>query len=148
MKKTTLTLLLVMIFAISFAPVGEAKNQNDCSHETNKRVNDFKELIYAIGYVETRLDTFAYCEEENAVGYFQIRQIRIDDYNWRTGKSYELSEMYDYDKAEEVFLYYAKRIGKDRPDLIAKRWNGSGPMTVTYWEKVSAVLNENNLQKL
>ncbi len=50
--------------------------------------------------VETKLDTLAYNREERAVGYFQIRPIRLRDYIERTGSKYKLKEMYDYDKAD------------------------------------------------
>jgi len=48
-------------------------------------VEPFKKLIHAIGIVETKCDTLAYNPVEQAVGYFQIRPIRLEDYNKRTG---------------------------------------------------------------
>jgi len=99
-------------------------------------VNPFGRLIYAIGMVETKLDTLAYNPEEEAVGYFQIRPIRLLDYNIRTGSSYTMSDMYDYSIAEKVFLYYASQIGPYNKEKIAKKWNGSGAMTRIYWKKV------------
>ena len=84
--------------------------------------------------VECGLDTLAYNPIEDAVGYFQIRPIRLRDYNKRTGSTYRLEDMYDYHKAEKVFLYYAKMIKET--DLIIRRWNGSGPMTYEYLKKV------------
>jgi hypothetical protein len=57
-------------------------------------VEPFKTLIYAIGMVETSLDTLAYNAEEEATGFFQIRPVRVDDYNKRTGSNLTLKDMY------------------------------------------------------
>jgi len=90
--------------------------------------------------VETKLDTLAYNPEEEAVGYFQIRPIRVQDYNERTGKSYKPADMYDYQTSEKVFLYYASEIGPYNFEKIAKNWNGSGKKTIQYWKKVKNYL--------
>lgn len=103
--------------------------------------NPFEPLIEAIVFVEVGDGSDLYNEMEDAVGYFQIRPIRLNDYNKRTGENYTLDQMYDYDTAKKVFLYYAE-IYQDW-ETVAKRWNGSGPMTITYWNKVKAYLDEN-----
>jgi hypothetical protein len=46
--------------------------------------------------------------------------------------------MYDQEKATEVFMLFAQRL--EDPERIARRWNGSGPMTDRYWEKVQKYL--------
>lgn len=103
-------------------------------------VEPFKNLIQAIGMVETRFDTLAYNPVEEATGYFQIRPIRVEDYNKRTGSNYTIDEMFDYEKSEKVFLYYASQIGPYKFEQIAKNWNGSGPKTVHYWRRVKKYL--------
>ena len=102
-----------------------------------EEINYYKPLIYAIGMVEGRCDTLAYNPEEEAVGYFQIRPVRLNDYNIRTGNNYTLMQMYDYDIAKEIFMYYTQGRSYEK---VAKTWNGSGPMTITYWKKVKAYL--------
>ena len=72
-----------------------------------------------------------------AYGAFQIREIRLKDFNNRTGKGYTLEEMYDYNKAKDVFLHYAK----GSFEAVARGWNG-GPnwrykeSTKEYWKKI------------
>ena len=100
----------------------------------------FKRLIYAIGMVETKFDTLSYNPLEMAAGYFQIRPIRVLDYNIRTGSSYSLEDMFDYDISEKVFLYYATEIGPYDFEKIAKKWNGSGKITLEYWDQVKKFL--------
>jgi hypothetical protein len=96
----------------------------------------FKKLIYAIGLVETKFDTLSYNPVEQAAGYFQIRPIRVLDYNRRTGNRYSLNDMFDYNISEKVFLYYASQIGPYNFEQIAKKWNGSGKITFEYWDQV------------
>ena len=100
----------------------------------------FTDLMYATAMVETMGNPLAYNEFENAVGIFQIRQVRIDEYNRRTGSNFALSEMYDPQLSEKVFLYFASRYGPYNLEKIAKSWNGSGPMTELYWKRIKEYL--------
>lgn len=97
----------------------------------------YEPLIEAISIVESNKKDCAINVKEMAVGRLQIRQIRVDHYNRLTGRNYELKDMHDFKKAKEVFLYFAN--GKTY-EQAAKSWNGSGPMTITYWEKVKNYL--------
>jgi hypothetical protein len=105
-----------------------------------KPVEPYKRLIYAIGMVETKLDTLAYNDIEEAVGFFQIRPIRLDDYNKRTGNKYKMKDLYNYDISEKIFLYYATRIGPYDLEKISRNWNGSGHKTWFYWNRVKKYL--------
>jgi len=103
-------------------------------------INPFSVLMYATAMVETMGNPLAYNELENAVGIFQIRQVRIDEYNRRTGSNIALSEMYDTQLSEKVFLYFASHYGPYKLEKIAKSWNGSGPMTELYWKRIKEYL--------
>jgi len=103
-------------------------------------IKPFTGLMYAIGMVETMGNVSAYNEFENAVGKFQIRQVRIDDYNRRTGSKYVLEDMFDSELSEKVFLYFASQIGPYHFEKIARAWNGSGPKTEFYWKRIKAYL--------
>jgi hypothetical protein len=103
-------------------------------------VNPYKRLIYAIGMVETKCDTLAYNPIEEAVGYFQIRPVRLEDYNIRTGSKYKKSDLYNYKISEKIFLYYAQLVGPYDFEKISRRWNGSGPKTYHYWNRVKKYL--------
>jgi hypothetical protein len=103
-------------------------------------VEPFKKLILATGLVESKGDTLAYNPIEEAVGYFQIRPIRLQDYNNRTGSKYKMTDMFDYYISEKIYLYYA---GKESPydlEKIARNWNGSGSMTDSYWKSIKKLL--------
>ena len=103
-------------------------------------VNPYKRPIYAIGMVETKCDTLAYNPVEEAVGYFQIRSVRLEDYNKRTGSNYKKSDLYNYSISEKIFLYYANLAGPYNFEKISRRWNGSGPKTYHYWNRVKKYL--------
>lgn len=97
-------------------------------------------LIHAIGMVETGFDTLAYNPLEQAAGCFQIRPIRLEDYNRRTGKNYIMNDLYNYSVSEKIFLYYASKAGPYNFESIARHWNGSGEQTIEYWNRVKEYL--------
>jgi hypothetical protein len=134
--RKTITVAFILIFASDlFAP-----SFNSFVILRSEPVDPFRNLIHAIGRVETKFDTLAYNPEEKAVGYFQIRPIRVQDYNKRTGSKLLLKDMYDYDTSEKVFLYYASELGPYKFERIAKNWNGSGIKTIQYWRQVRKYL--------
>ena len=143
MKKKLILMLLFGIVSLSLlAPT--YISEEDFKIPDLTPVNPFEPLIEAIVFVEVGDGSDLYNENEDAVGHFQIRPIRLNDYNRRTGKNYSLDQMYDYDIAKEVFMYYADSL--QDWETIARRWNGSGPMTSTYWNKVKAYLDKNGVE--
>ena len=131
-------LVLILVLSIPFRLFAPADDRLVLADPVP--VNPYKKLIYAIGCVETGLDTLAYNPFEEAVGYFQIRPIRLEDYNQRIVSNYDMQDMYDYYISEKIFLYYASQIGPYDFERIAKSWNGSGSMTEDYWKKVKSKL--------
>jgi hypothetical protein len=103
-------------------------------------VEPYKPLILAIGLVETMCDTLAYNPKEEAAGYFQIRPIRLEEYNRLTRASYTAKDLFNYEISEKIFLYFADRIGPYDFEQIAKKWNGSGSMTDFYWSRIKEKL--------
>ena len=128
-------LLLLTIFLLSAFRVS-APDQKSLFIRYSHPVEPFNKLIHAVGMVEAKGDTLAYNRIEEAVGFFQIRPIRVKDYNRKTGSRYTLKDMYDYKISKKVFLYYASRIGPYDFEKIAKNWNGSGVKTIQYWKNV------------
>ena len=104
--------------------------------KVSEPIDVYDRLIKAVIIVESFGDTMAYNLEEEAIGAFQIRPIRLQDYNQRTGNNYKAADCYNYKISKEIFIYYANRIGFPHYELIARNWNGSGESTTDYWEKV------------
>ncbi len=128
------TLLLSFTFRLS-APTRES-----IIILNSRPVEPYKGLIRAIGMVETKNDTLAYNPIEEAAGYFQIRPIRLKDYNMRTGNNYLMADLFNYEISEKIFLYFADQIGPYDLEQIAKKWNGSGHMTISYWKRIKYYL--------
>jgi hypothetical protein len=100
----------------------------------------YDSLIRAVVKVESEGDTLALNLKEEAYGAFQIRPIRLLDYYQRTGKKYILIDCFKFKVSKEIFLYYANESEYGDFETIARSWNGSGNMTIAYWEKVQACL--------
>ncbi len=135
-RKTSLIILLIFSFSFrAFAP------GNGLLVVINRGpIEPFKHLVNAIGLVESFGDTLAYNPKEKAVGFFQIRPVRLEDYNKRTGNNFSLKDMFNYEISEKIFLYYASQIGPANFEKIARNWNGSGPRTIYYWKRVKKLL--------
>ncbi|MGC1389640.1 MAG: hypothetical protein WA816_01250 [Bacteroidales bacterium] len=133
-KIVSITLLLILALKV-FAPTSESMIL-----VRTTPVEPYKSLIRAIGMVETQYDTLAYNPLEEAVGYFQIRPIRLADYNNRTGSEYSMNDLFNYKISEKIFLFYAVVIGPYNLERIAKTWNGSGKSTILYWDEVKKFL--------
>ncbi len=136
MKKLYLSLLL-----FSFAFRALAPSNDSLVIIESDPLKPFSKLIYAVGMVEGKCDTTAYNHYEQAAGYFQIRPIRLLDYNKRTGSRYLRKDMFNYELSEKIFLYYASLAGPYNFEKIAKNWNGSGAKTAQYWKRVKQYLN-------
>jgi hypothetical protein len=132
--KITLTVIFLMLSVNAIAPDFKSVIISD-----EKPVAYYEKLMQAILEIESAGDTMAFNALEEAYGPFQIRPIRLRDYNIRTGKNYGMNDCYTFRVSREVFLYYATRIGFDY-ETIARKWNGSGVMTIDYWLRVKAEL--------
>jgi hypothetical protein len=127
MKKLFVIIMLLATMDL-YAP-----GLNDLVIGRPEPVNIFDRLIYAVNQVETSGERLAFNFEERARGPLQIRPIRLNDYNRRTGKNYSELDCYSFSISREIFLYYTA--GRSF-EAVAKSWNGSGPMTIEYWNKV------------
>lgn len=138
--KSILKKIVSITFLITFALKVFAPTSESLIVARTPPVEPFKSLIHAIGMVETQYDTLAFNPLEQAVGYFQIRPIRLVDYNIRTGSNYSMADLFNYKTSEKIFLYYASEIGPYNFEQIARNWNGSGKNTILYWQQVKKFL--------
>lgn len=129
--KWVFTILLLMVSIKAAAP-----NLKFFYINAPEPINAYERLIRAVVMVESGGDFMAYNILEEATGAFQIRPIRLLDYNLRTGNDYKIEECYNFNLSREIFLYYANLIGIPHYETIARNWNGSGEATQEYWDKV------------
>ena len=134
MKAILLTVIFLLIFRAVLAP--EARM---LWVEASKKIGKLDKIIEAVAWVESGHGKYVWNPEEGAVGWLQIRQCRVDDYNRQTGNNYRLEDFYDYELSRKMFIWYAEKIGLNNTDLLIRKWNGSGKKTYEYLAKVQKV---------
>ena len=86
-----------------------------------------------VSWVETRHQDII-SKTEPAYGRGQITKAKLREFNIEKGKYYTLKDCLKEPIAREVFLWHCKKYST--LEFAAKRWNGSGKATITYWNKV------------
>src|SRR5665648_776086 len=136
MKKMKLLLILSLICAGLKAP-----DYKELVIVRGETVNKYERLIKAIVKVESNNGKYLYNEKEGAVGWFQIRECRLNDFNKNAGKNYTHDEMYHYEKSKEVFLYFTRN--RDY-ETISRAWcsgeAGTKKASEGYWELIQKAL--------
>lgn len=130
-KKIICIILLTLIFIKCIAP-----NIKELYIGVSEPFKPFEKVYYAQCDYESDHDPLAFNILEGATGIVQIRQCRVDDYNQRTGSNYTLYDMFDPVISKKVYMYFAMLHHWSDIEGVAKDWNGSGPMTIEYWEQI------------
>jgi hypothetical protein len=124
-----------------FAPESNIMVFDHTIYYDTLKVDQLDRLWLASCYVESRFNNHAVNEKEGAHGIVQIRQVRLDDYYKRTGKRYTLTDCFNVEISKEIWYYYAEQVHAAHDYCtIARSWNGSGPMTWDYWDKIEEAL--------
>ena len=140
MKTNLKKIKIVCFILLSFSLELSAPSEKFLTVLKNSPIQPYKQLSFAIGMVETKGDTLAYNPLEEATGIYQIRPIRLIDYNKRTGNSYTRNDLFNYEISEKIFLYFADQVGPYNFEQIARKWNGSGHLTTNYWYRIRQYL--------
>lgn len=135
MKKLLLLLCFGLLCSLAGSPPVKV-----ITIESKPPFRPYKELMQATAWVESQNDTSALNRLELAYGIYQIRAIRLRDYNQRTGKGHTLQDCYNKQISDEIYLYYATKFHPSNLEGISKSWNGSGEMTKKYWTKIKKQL--------
>lgn len=87
----------------------------------------------------------------------QIQPICIQDVNRIYGTSYNMSDVYNRRRSEEIAVLYltywgSKASANPTSEIYARIWNGGpngwkNPKTVKYWKRVKKQLDKNSLSK-
>lgn len=138
MKRMKLLILIILFSLKVFAPQDKVLYVLE-----SPVINPYLDIWEAVISVESGGDPFAIGDKhlnEFSYGIAQIRRVRIEDYNRRTGKNYTLIDVFDVEVSREIFMFFADRYGPYNIDYAVKRWNGSGPKTVEYLNRVKSKL--------
>lgn len=139
--KKILLIILILLPAVLYAPA-----EKWITIPKAESVNPYEKLWQATINVELgdKPDT-TINRDEWAYGPGQIRKVRIDDYNKRTGSHYSLEDCLDRETARKIYMYYASKYGPMDLENIARAWNG-GPdgmkkeSTVKYFRAIQKKL--------
>jgi len=147
MKKLILTFLLFLsVIGTASAPPDVKLNIPISNPIVYIDVGFYEPLIDAMFTYEASRNPFAINDMEQAYGGLQIRQNRLDHYNCLNNTNYILTDCFDFQLSKKIFLYFTNHDskGKEIPyktwEQAAKDWNGSGDMTITYWENVNKLI--------
>jgi len=131
-----ITLFLALFQAICAPPLREAVI---CQPE---EINPYEAITHAVTTIESSNGVNLCNAKEQAVGYFGIRPIRLEDYNKRTGQNITHAQCYDYEIGKRIFLYYASQVDYRDIKGICIAWNGKSIYN-KYFAKIKAVLHQN-----
>ena len=151
MKKLILTFLLFLsMISTSTAPPSNMLIVPEITFKVPRIVyydaGFYEDLINALYKYEAKCNPFAYNPVEEATGGLQIRPIRLAHYNELTNSNYTIEDCYNFEISKKIFLYFCNHDGSGKLipwktwEQAAKDWNGSGPMTITYWENVKQLI--------
>ena len=132
MKKTFVLLMTSLSLSLSAPP---AEYQPVILQ--TEPLNRLEAIWQAVIMVESGGNPDAWVIDTNSkpsIGIAQIQQSRVEHFNRLTGEKYKHEDCFDPDISKEIFMFFARRIGNEKE--IICRWNGSGPMTEIYYEKV------------
>ena len=134
MKKLIILFIFLLIPWLLPAP-GSAV----CHIERIEPINVYNRLAEAVYTVESSRNPLAYNPKEDAVGGFQIRQCKLDQYIKETGKFYTLEQMYDIKTAKSIFMHFAVKYDYTDIKGICRDWNGKSEKNV-YYNKIQKTL--------
>lgn len=147
MRKLLLTFFLSMsLFNIAVSPPSNFLLIPIAHPIIHFEGGSYEPLMDAIYHWESHKNTLAHNPIEEAYGGFQIRPNRLKHYNDLNGTNYTLQDCFDLEISRKIFLYFTnhsnsgKLIKPKSWEQAAKNWNGGGPMTIEYWEKVKKLI--------
>lgn len=139
MKRMYATILILIMTLKAFAPC-----DNKLYIPEPAVINPFEAIWNATCLIESSGNPFAIGDKNlinHSYGIAQIRNEKLIDFHKATGIRYDTLDMFDVNKSREVYMHHASRFDPWDIELVAKSWNGSGPMVEGYWRKVKAKLN-------
>ena len=120
-------------------------------HCVPEKTFSWDEFVDALMWVESRYDTNAFNESEDAVGCLQIRPIMLREVNRVLRKeTYTLHDRWDKVKSVEMFEIISSQVNRGKCksfiefcEVVARRWNGGRrgdrkKATIRYWQRVEA----------
>jgi hypothetical protein len=135
------TLLIILLIWIPVQLIAPADRQYFIILQQEAIKPEPKEILWsAICFWESRYDPRALNYEAGgySIGIAQIRQCKVNDYNRVNGTNYTLPDCFNPEISKKIFMWHYSKYND--MELAAKRWNGSGKMTIAYWKAIKHYL--------
>jgi hypothetical protein len=126
--------MIILVFAMFFEILTAPPNKTLCIFE-GERINPYIRILKAITDIESSNGVILLNKKENAVGWFGIRPIRLNDYNIKTGKHITLKQCYDYEIGKMICMYYISQVDYRDIKGVAVAWNGKSKEN-KYYQKL------------
>lgn len=126
-------LLIILLFLITcklFAP-----GMRSLTIMRDEAIKPYTRMIKAIVRIESMNGKYLFDPKDGSVGWFHIRQIRLTDYDRRTGNHYTLKDCYDYEIAKKICLYYISKCDYRDIKSMSIAWNGKS-LHNKYYHKI------------
>ena len=130
-------MILIISILTLFLTTAKAPNDKRMAIVQPEKIMPYEALSKAVDIVETNCNPFAIGDKhlkQWSYGIKQIRQVKLDWYNNRTGKNYTTKDCYSESVSNEIFMYHMMQYND--VDLAIRKWNGSGKTTFAYLKKV------------
>ena len=137
-------ILLLLCFGILISLAANPHNEKVIYMAESPVFRPLETLWDASTHVESSNNDRALNLKEMAFGCVQIRAVRLEDYNRRTGKSYKLTDCYNREISKEIWFYYSIKFYPLDYESICKSWNGRGKSNEVYWHKIKKRLDTKN----
>lgn len=134
--------LLILLISVFISGIATCPPLSGIILYLPKPLNPFEVLMTSVITIESGGYAYAYNPIEEARGILQIRPVRMDDYNRRTGKNYTYQDAYNPNISKEIWMYYASRFRHTEIDSICRDWNGWGRQSLEYVKKVKMQLQK------
>jgi hypothetical protein len=136
--KRLFILICLIPFYISLS-IGEGARP-PASHIKKKM--EYEKFACIVAYIESKNNPLA-IGKDNDFGLYQIREIRLRDYNNRTKNNYKINDLFNPKISRKIFDYYSQNLNFE---LASRAWNGwdykmEKQSTKIYWNKISKLLN-------
>lgn len=129
-------MIMIILFLSLFTSL-TAPPHSELYIPKSEPINPFETIWKAVCKVESGGNIMAVGDKQlkdYSYGIAQIRMERLNDYYNKTGIRYFEKDMFDPNKAKQVYMYYAMQFNPSDIKSIVCEWNG-GP----HWKKIKSV---------
>ena len=135
----TITIILLLFLSLrAFAPSAKS-----LWIERIEPIRPYERMLKAIAKIESQNGNknYLFDPSDSSCGDFHIRPIRLRDYNQRTGNRFKMADVYNYDIAKRIVLYYISQCDYRDVKAMSIAHNGVSKRNL-YYQKIQKTLTD------